>query len=98
MKNGILQTLLDTGLIPPDKEGHLQVLTRIDDGVVALVDHTHTGHVGHGIRGDVGARDLRVPDLELLHLPGQADVEIPLLCGRGQPGLVQIQLSNITLM
>ena len=90
--------IIRLGLIPPDKEGHLQVLTLIDHGVVALVDHTHTRHVGHGVRGDVGARDLRVPDLKLLHLTGQADVEVPLLCGSGQPGLVQIQLSNISLM
>lgn len=97
MKNGTLQTLLDTGLIPPDKEGHLQVLTRIDDGVVALVDHTHTGHVGHSVGGDVGAGNICVPDPELLHLIGQGDVEIPLLSWRRQPSLIQIQLANITL-
>ena len=97
MKNGNLQTLLDTGLIPPDKEGHLEVLTRIDDGVVALVDHTHTGHVGHGVGGDAGACDLGVPDPELLHLTGQGYVEIPLLGGRRQPSLIQIQLADIAL-
>ena len=97
MKNGILQTLLDTGLIPPDKEGHLQVLTRIDDGVVALVDHAHAGHVGHGVGGDVGAGNLGVPDPELLDLTGQGDVEIPLLGGRRQPSLIQIQLADIAL-
>ena len=46
----------------------LEVLTGVDDGVVALVDQAHTGHVGHSVGGDVGAGNVCVPDPELLHL------------------------------
>ena len=75
----------------------LEVLTGVDDGVVALVDEAHAGHVGHSVRGDVGAGNVCVPDPELLHLAGEGDVQVPLLRGRRQPGLIQIQFANITL-
>ena len=92
-----MAALLDTRLISPDKEGQLQVLTWIDDPVVTLVDHPHTRHVGHRVGVDVGAHDLGVPDPELLHLAGEGDVQVPLLCRGRQPGLIQIQFANITL-
>ena len=75
----------------------LEVLTGVDDGVVALVDQAHAGHVGHGVCGNVGAGNVCVPDPELLHLAGEGDVQVPLLRGRRQPSLIQIQFANITL-
>ena len=55
----------------PDEEGELQVLARVDDGVVALVRHCHTHHITHIVvvdSTDHRRGDVSIPHFELWHL------------------------------
>ena len=79
-------------MVSPDEECELQELTWINDGVITLVDNTDARDSVGG-----GAEDVCVPHLELLRLAHQGDVEVPLVCGPRQPGLVQVQLPHIAL-
>ena len=84
-------------LVSPDEECELQELTWINDGVITLVDSTDARDIVDGVSVGDGAEDVCVPHLELLRLAHQGDVEVPLVCGPRQPGLVQVQLPHIAL-
>ena len=47
----------------PDQEGQLQELAGVEDGVVALVHHLHTGHLHHIVVLSGGVDDVSIPHL-----------------------------------
>ena len=47
----------------PDQERQLKELTGVEDGVVALVHHLHTGHLHHIVVLGGGVDDVSIPHL-----------------------------------
>ena len=81
----------------PDKEGDLQILAGVDDGVVALVDYSHVGDITDIVGGGGRVHNVRIPHLELSHLTRHGHIELPGDGRTRQPGLVKVELANIAL-
>ena len=59
----IFKELIPYYLYLPDQEGQLQELAGVEDGVVALVHHLHTGHLHHIVVLSGGVDDISIPHL-----------------------------------
>ena len=59
----IFKEFISYYLYIPDQEGQLQELAGVEDGVVALVHHLHTGHLHHIVVLSGGVDDVSIPHL-----------------------------------
>ena len=78
----------------PDQERDLVVLARVKYSIPADVGNIDGINILHQVSLGGWGHDGSAPDLELLHLATEPQLQQPVLGGFGEPALVQDQLSD----
>ena len=79
----------------------MEILAGIENRIIAFICYNNTANIAHSGRGcrlgQGWGLDVSIPDLELLQVGGEGDVETPGGGGTRQPGLAQVKFPNISL-
>ena len=78
----------------PDEERDLVVLAGVKYSIPADVGNIDGINILHQVSLGGGGHDGGAPDLELLHLAAEPQLQQPVLGGFGEPALVQDQFPN----